>query len=166
LASGFHAGTQCASRLLAPESLGRLSANAAMPNSVSICEHQTRPNPALAAVHGQAALLLRYEVSTYYVSRELLAAAVRTELPDDMVFDAIPFPFDALVFMLPKGAVRHPTDGDCPFLVVSRTTKGEALFLPIRDLDFSVKAEQDAVLVTTYPFLSPKNPMETAVAVE
>ena len=52
--------------------------------------------------------------------------------------------------MLPKGAVRHPTDGDCPFLVVSRTTKGEALFLPIRDLDFSVKAEQDAVLVTTY----------------
>ena len=166
MASGFHAGTQCAGRLLAPESLGRLSANAAMPNSVSICEHQTRPNPALAAVHGQAALLLRYEVSTYYVSRELLAAAVRTELPDDMVFDAIPFPFDALVFMLPKGAVRHPTDGDCPFLVVSRTTKGEALFLPIRDLDFSVKAEQDAVLVTTYPFLSPKNPMETAVAVE
>jgi len=166
LASGFHAGTQCASRLLAPESLGRLSANAAMPNSVSICEHQTRPNPALAAVHGQAALLLRYEVSTYYVSRELLAAAVRTELPDDMVFDAIPFSFDALVFMLPKGAARHPTDGDRPFLVVSRTTKGEALFLPIRDLDFSVKAEQDAVLVTTYPFLSPKNPMETAVAVE
>jgi hypothetical protein len=32
-----------------------------------------------------------------------LAAALRTELPDDMVFEAIPFPFDALVFMLPKG---------------------------------------------------------------
>jgi hypothetical protein len=29
-----------------------------------------------------------------------------------MVFAAIPFPFDALVFMLPKGTVRHPTDGD------------------------------------------------------
>ena len=121
-----------------------------MQNYVSIHEHQTRPNPALAAVHGQAALLLHYDVPTYYVSRELLAAAARTELPNDMVFEAIPFPFDALVFMLPKGSVRHPTDGDCPFLVLSRTTKGQALSLPIRDLDFSVKAEQDAVLVTTY----------------
>jgi hypothetical protein len=50
-------------------------------------------------------------VPIYYVSRELLAAALRTELPDDMVFDAIPFPFDALVFMLPKGTVSHPTAG-------------------------------------------------------
>jgi hypothetical protein len=44
-----------------------------------------------------------------------------------MVFAAIPLPFDALVFMLPKGTVRHPTDGDCPFLVLSRTTKGQSL---------------------------------------
>jgi hypothetical protein len=33
-----------------------------MQNYVSIHEHQTKPNPALAAVHGQAALLLRYDV--------------------------------------------------------------------------------------------------------
>src|ERR1700730_5799244 len=38
-----------------------------MQNYVSIHEHQTRPNPALAAVHGQAALLLRFDVPTYYV---------------------------------------------------------------------------------------------------
>ena len=97
-----------------------------MQNYVSIHEHQTRPNPALAAVHGQAALLLRYDVPIYYVSRELLAACVRTELRDDTVFEAIPFPFDALVFMLPKGTVRHPVEGDRPFLVLSRTTKGQA----------------------------------------
>jgi hypothetical protein len=52
--------------------------------------------------------------------------------------------------MLPKRTARHPTDGDCPFLVISRTTKQEALSLPIRELGFSVKADQDAVLVTTY----------------
>jgi hypothetical protein len=126
------------------------SLNAAMQNYVSIYEHQTRPNPALAAVHGQAALLLRYDVPTYYVSRELLAAALRTKVPDDMVFEAIPFPFDALVFMLPKGTLRHPTEGDCPFLVLSRTSKGQTLSLPIPELDFKVTAEQDAVLVTTY----------------
>src|SRR5215469_8073530 len=88
------------------------SANAAMQNYFDIHEHQTKPNPVLAAVQGQAVLLLRHDVPTYYVSRELLAAALRTELPDDMVFAAIPFPFDALVFMLPKGTVCHPTDGD------------------------------------------------------
>ena len=68
------------------------SVNAAMQNYVSIREHRTRPNPALAEVHGQAALLLPHEVPTYYVSRELLAAALRTELPDDMTFEAVPFP--------------------------------------------------------------------------
>jgi hypothetical protein len=34
------------------------SANASTQNYVSIHEHQTEPNPALAAVQGQAALLL------------------------------------------------------------------------------------------------------------
>ena len=73
-----------------------------------------------------------------------------TEPPDDMVFESIPFPFDALVFMLPKDTVRHPTEGDCSFLALSRTTRGQALSLPIRELDSKVTAEQDAVLVTTY----------------
>jgi hypothetical protein len=76
-------------------------------------------------------------VPTYYVSKGLLAAALRTELPDHTVFKAIPFPYDALVFMLPKGTVCHPSEGDCPFLALSRTTKGQALSLPIRELDFS-----------------------------
>jgi hypothetical protein len=67
-----------------------------------------------------------------------------------MVFDTIPFPFDALVFMLPKGTVRHPTAGDCPFLVLSRTTKGQNLSVPIPGLDFQFTADQNAVLVTTY----------------
>jgi len=61
-----------------------------------------------------------------------------TELPDDMVFEGIAFPFDALVFMLPKGTVRHPIDGDCTFLVLSRTCKGQTLSLPIPGLDFRI----------------------------
>jgi hypothetical protein len=52
--------------------------------------------------------------------------------------------------MLPKATVGHPTDGDCPFLVLSRTNKGQTLSLPISGLDFSVSAGQDTVLVTTY----------------
>ncbi len=56
-----------------------------MPNYVSVFELQTWPNPALAVVRGRAAMLLRYDVPTYYVFREILAAALRTELPDGMV---------------------------------------------------------------------------------
>jgi hypothetical protein len=50
---------------LSPESLAVSSANAAMQNYVSSNEHQTKPNPALAAVHGQAAPLLRDGVPIY-----------------------------------------------------------------------------------------------------
>jgi hypothetical protein len=49
-------------------------------------------------------------VPTYYVSWELVAAALRTELPDDMVFEAIPFPFDVMVFMRRREAyIIRPT---------------------------------------------------------
>ena len=51
---------------------------------------------------GQAVLLLPYDVPTYYVSRELLAASLRTELPDDLVFAAIPFPFDGSTDPFPQ----------------------------------------------------------------
>jgi hypothetical protein len=83
------------------------SVNALMQNHVSIYEHQTRPNHALAVVHGQAALLLRYAVPTYYVSRELLAAALRTELPDDMVLRRSRSHLTPLVFMLPNGTAQR-----------------------------------------------------------
>ena len=78
-----------------------------MQNYVDIHEHQTKPNPVLAAVQGQAALLLRHDVPTYYVSRQLLAAAMRTELPDDMVFEAIPFPFDGSTDPFPQWLSNH-----------------------------------------------------------
>jgi hypothetical protein len=59
-----------------------------MQNYVSIHEHQTKPDPALAAVQGQAPLLLRYDLPSYYVSPGG-PGCHRTELPDDMVFQAI-----------------------------------------------------------------------------
>jgi|SRR6516162_8419879 len=56
---------------------------------------------------GQAVLLLPYDVPTYYVSRELLAASLRTELPDDLVFAAIPFPFDGSTDPFPQWLSNH-----------------------------------------------------------
>lgn len=83
-----------------------------------------------------------YDVPTSsYFSRELLAAAIRTELPDDMVFEAIPFPFDALIFMLPKGAVPHPTEVARFFLLFRRELPRTNSVPGDPALDFGLTAE-------------------------
>jgi hypothetical protein len=61
-------------------------------------------------------------VPTFYLSKELLAAAARTDLPTDIFMDALPFPFPASVFMLPKATIRHPTESECPTLARTRRT--------------------------------------------
>jgi hypothetical protein len=80
---------------------------------------------------------------------ELLVAALRTELPDDMVFEAIPFHSTHLSSCCPRGLCVTRPKAIVPFLSLSRTGKGQILSLPIPELDFKT-AEQDAVLVTTY----------------
>src|ERR1700746_2280699 len=49
-------------------------------------------------LEGQLGQLLQFAVPTFFVSKELLEAAARTDLPGDLLLDAIPFPFPALVF--------------------------------------------------------------------
>jgi hypothetical protein len=103
-----------------------------------------------AAVEGQMGHLLQFDVPTYYVSKELLAAAARTELPTEMSLDAVPFPFPALVFVLPKGMIRHQSAGDCPYIIVSRPEKGQVFDLPLRDITIGMVAPETIVLVSTY----------------
>jgi hypothetical protein len=77
-----------------------------------------------------AAMLLRYQVPTYYVFPEMLAAALRTELPDRCSLRLF-FPFDALVIMLSKGTVFHPIEGGCRFLVSLTNFKPIRLTKPV-----------------------------------
>jgi hypothetical protein len=80
--------------------------HAAMHNQVA-SDVGRKSDPGFSAAEGQGAHLLKFEVPTYYVSEELIAAAARTDLPTDIFLDALPFPFPALVFMFPKGTIRH-----------------------------------------------------------
>jgi hypothetical protein len=107
-------------------------------------------DPTFGTVEAQMGHLLEYEVPTFYVSKELLAAAARTDLPAELLLDAVPFPFPALVFMLPKGTIRHPIEGDCPYVVVSRTEKGHVTSLPLKDIRVSSVAPGTAVTTSTY----------------
>jgi hypothetical protein len=107
-------------------------------------------NSTFVAVEGQMAHLLQFDVPTFYVSSELIFAAARTDLPTDMLLEAVPFPFEALVFMFPKGTIHHPSQGDCPYVVVSRTRKGQEYKLPLKDVTFGVTVERPAITVSTY----------------
>jgi hypothetical protein len=84
------------------------------------------------------------------VSEELIAAAARTDLPTDIFLDALPFPFPALVFMFPKGTIRHAVHGECPYLVVSRVERGQVFTLPLRDIRGVTTIDENAVMVSTY----------------
>jgi hypothetical protein len=99
-------------------------------------------NLAFGSVETQMGQLLEYEVPTFFVSKELLAAAARTDLPADLFLDELPFPLPALVFMLPKGTIRHPREGDCPYAVVSRMEKGQIFSLPFKEIIVSSAAAE------------------------
>jgi hypothetical protein len=132
LAPGSDAAAhQRASRLLAAENADGLICERAMQNYVSIHENQTRPNPALAAVQGQAALLLRYDVPTYYVSQELLAACP-ADPSFQMTWFSWPFRSPSTLWFLccRSEPCAILAEGDCPFLVLSLTSKGQHLSLP------------------------------------
>ena len=56
-------------------------------------------DPTFGVVEGQTGHLLQFDVPTFYVSKELLAVAARTDLPTDIFMDALPFPFPASVYV-------------------------------------------------------------------
>jgi hypothetical protein len=123
--------------------------HAAMHNQVA-SDVGRKSDPGFSAAEGQGAHLLKFEVPTYYVSEELIAAAARTDLPTDIFLDALPFPFPALVFMFPKGTIRHAVHGECPYLVVSRVERGQVFTIPLRDIRGVTTIDENAVMVSTY----------------
>jgi hypothetical protein len=52
--------------------------------------------------------------------------------------------------MLPKGTIRHPIEGECPYVLVSRTEKGQVTSLPLNDIRVSSAAPESAVTISTY----------------
>jgi hypothetical protein len=109
-----------------------------------------KPDGTFTAVEGQTGQLLDFDVPTFYVSKELMGAAVRTGLPAEILLDVVPFPFPACVFMFPKGSIRHPSEGECPYIVVSRVAKNQVFRLPLKDADFETKTGESAIIVSTY----------------
>ena len=59
-----------------------------------------------------ASLMMQHNFPTYYVSRSVTEALLHTHPPADMTWEEIFFPFDSLIFMLPKDLIHEPAGAD------------------------------------------------------
>lgn len=69
--------------------------------------------------------LVEYSMPTYFVSSNLLHACLQTSLPEGFPYSDLRWPLPAMLFILPRGAVSSPADGDCRFIALARHGKGE-----------------------------------------
>lgn len=64
--------------------------------------------------------LLQHSVPTYFVAPTLLHACLETSPPDQFNYNDLRWPMPAMLFVLPKGALKSPSDGDCEFIGIAR----------------------------------------------
>lgn len=80
-----------------------------------------------------AGVLEKYDFPTYYVSSPLIDALRRTQPPDTFTWANIELPFQALAFMLPRGALTEPADDGSNGIIligVAKLNKDERLNIP------------------------------------
>jgi hypothetical protein len=70
--------------------------------------------------------LAHYDVPTYFVAADLVQALLHTDPPKDLDWMEMPMPFDAMVFMIPRGSLssgKHEVVG----IMLGRCRKGREL---------------------------------------
>jgi hypothetical protein len=75
--------------------------------------------------------LVDRKISPFFVAPKLLDAVKCTDFKDPIDFSTLPLPFESGVFVLPRGALVHPTDGDAGAIIWSRTVAGKDFVLPV-----------------------------------
>jgi hypothetical protein len=74
-----------------------------------------------------ASQLVRFQVPTFWLSEDIAQAIRKTVPPQAIEWYDMPLPFEAGCFMLPKGSLVHPTEGDVVFVAYARFKTGERL---------------------------------------
>lgn len=67
--------------------------------------------------------LAHYRVPTYYIGIGLMEALGKTKIPGAIEWQTMHVPFEAAVFLPPKGTLQHSEDGDVVFLGFARFEK-------------------------------------------
>lgn len=68
--------------------------------------------------------LIQHKTPLLFIAPELLEAIQRTDFADDISWVDMKLPYEHGVFVLPKGALVHPEDGEVCMIIWSRNFKG------------------------------------------
>lgn len=77
------------------------------------------------------ATMCKYKIPIYYICYDLADALSKTTPPVATDWMEMKLPFDAAAFMIPKGIISHPTDGNIAFVGYTRNFAGSTTYLPI-----------------------------------
>ena len=72
-----------------------------------------------------ASNLARFDMPILWIGKDMAEAIRHTTPPGQLDWYDMPLPFDAYTFMLPKGTLVHPDEGDVIFVTYSRLRAGE-----------------------------------------
>jgi hypothetical protein len=72
-----------------------------------------------------ASHLVKYSMPIFWIGADMATALRQTEPPGDIPWYTMPLPFPAALFMIPKGALVHPDEGDVTFIGYCRLHEGE-----------------------------------------
>lgn len=61
----------------------------------------------------------------FFIAPDLLEAVLRTDFSDDIDWTELALPYEQGIFILPKGAFVHPTDGEVSMIIWARFQKGD-----------------------------------------
>jgi hypothetical protein len=67
----------------------------------------------------------KFGCQTFFLSRGIFEAMEHTKPPVSIEWHEMQLPYESAAFMLPKGALTHPEDGDCAYLAYARLKFGE-----------------------------------------
>ncbi len=96
-------------------------------------------------------VLCQYDYPTYYVGRQMLESLMHTAPPKETTWNDVVWPFPAMVFMLPKGALIEEYTGDeINYIVVAHVEAlgpGCGTKLPGINIDFQRTQRDERVTV-------------------
>jgi hypothetical protein len=72
--------------------------------------------------------LSRFRFPMYWLGKDMATAIGKTVPPGELAWYSMPLPHSAAVFMLPKGALVHPTEGDVCWIAYARLKKDELMY--------------------------------------
>lgn len=69
--------------------------------------------------------LVDHQMPMFFIAPDLVKAIQKTDFRDEIDWVDMALPFESGIFCLPKGALVHPKDGECNFIVWTRNRKGD-----------------------------------------